>query len=236
MVHRSTLWSHWGKLLNRPESLDWVREKLGHNPTDLELFTEALTHGSHGPKNYERLEFLGDRVLGIIMAEWLYEHFPDEPEGMLSRRLNALVAGEACAEVARNLDLGPNMRLGKQARDDGAIESDNVLGDVMEALIGALYIDGGIDVARSFVRKAWSHRVDSQQPAPKHPKSALQEWAAAHRRKPPEYVLADKSGPAHNPRFIVTVSINGVGEATAEGSSKQEAETAAAKKILEELK
>ncbi|MBB4641249.1 ribonuclease III [Rhizorhapis suberifaciens] len=235
LVYRGALQPHRGKLLNRPDSLEWVRGKLGHDPVDLNLFTEALTHGSHGPKNYERLEFLGDRVLGLIMAEWLYEHFADEPEGMLSRRLNALVAGETCAEIARNLALGPNMRLGKQARDDGAIESDNVLGDVMEALIGALYIDGGIDVARSFVRRAWADRVDSQQPAPKHPKSALQEWAAAHRRKPPEYALTGKTGPAHNPRFIVTVSINGVAEATAEGSSKQEAETAAAKKILEEL-
>ena len=112
---------------------------MGHNPADLNLFTEALTHGSHGPKNYERLEFLGDRVLGLVMADWLYEHFPDEPEGNLSRRLNALVAGETCAGIARALGLGPHMRLGKQARDDGAVDSDNVLGDVLEALIGALY-------------------------------------------------------------------------------------------------
>jgi ribonuclease-3 len=221
--------------LNRPDALDWVRTQLGHDPANLDLFTEALTHGSHGPKNYERLEFLGDRVLGLIMADWLYEHFPDEPEGNLSRRLNALVAGETCAGIARALGLGPHMRLGKQARDDGAVDSDNVLGDVLEALIGALYLDAGMDAARAFVQRAWAGRVDSQQPAPRHPKSALQEWAAAHRRKPPEYVLADKSGPAHSPRFIVTVSIKGVGEASAEGSSKQEAETAAARKMLEEL-
>lgn len=208
---------------------------MGHDPADLNLFTEALTHGSHGPKNYERLEFLGDRVLGLIMADWLYEHFASEPEGNLSRRLNSLVAGETCADIARTLGLGPHMRLGKQARDDGAVDSDNVLGDVLEALIGALFLDGGMDAARAFVRRAWADRVDSQQPAPRHPKSALQEWAAAHRRKPPEYVLAGKSGPAHNPRFIVTVSIKGVGDASAEGSSKQEAETAAARKMLEEL-
>jgi ribonuclease-3 len=115
------------------------------------------------------------------------------------------------------------------------VDSDNVLGDVLEALIGALYLDGGMNVARAFVQRAWAGRVDSQQPAPRHPKSALQEWAAAHRRKPPQYVLTDKSGPAHSPRFIVMVSIKGVGEASAEGSSKQEAETAAARKMLEEL-
>lgn len=212
-----------------------MKEKLGHDPGDPDLFTEALTHGSHSTRNYERLEFLGDRVLGLIMAEWLYQHFPDEPEGKLSRRLNALVAGETCAEIARRIGVPIHVRLGKQARDDGAADSGNVLGDVLEALIGALYIDGGMDMAKRFVRECWSERVDSQHPAPKHPKSALQEWAAAHRRKPPEYALTGKSGPAHSPRFIVTVSIKGVGEASAEGSSKQEAETAAARKMLEEL-
>ncbi|MCF8709000.1 ribonuclease III [Rhizorhapis sp. SPR117] len=221
--------------MKRPETSAWVKEQLGHVPDNPGLFTEALTHGSHGPQNYERLEFLGDRVLGLIMAEWLYEHFASEPEGKLSRRLNALVAGETCAEVARKIGLPPHMHLGKQARDDGAADSDNVLGDVLEALIGALFIDGGMDAAKAFVRRAWNDRVDSQQTAPKHPKSALQEWAAAHRRKPPEYELTGKSGPPHNPRFIVTVAIKGVGDASAEGSSKQEAETAAAQKMLKEL-
>lgn len=225
----------WGRFLNRPETRAWVREKLDHSPGEPDLFTEALTHGSHSPRNYERLEFLGDRVLGLIMAEWLYQHFPTEPEGKLSRRLNTLVAGETCAEIARQIGVPAHMRLGKQARDDGASDSVNVLGDVLEALIGALYIDGGMDAARAFVRGAWAERVNSEQPAPKHPKSALQEWAAAHRRKPPEYALTGKSGPAHNPRFIVTVSIKGVGDAVAEGSSKQEAETAAARKMLQDL-
>lgn len=221
--------------MNRPETRIWVSEKLGHEPSNADLFTEALTHGSHSTRNYERLEFLGDRVLGLIMADWLYQHFPDEPEGKLSRRLNMLVAGETCAEIARQIGLPAHVRLGKQARDDGAADSANVLGDVLEALIGALYIDGGMEAARAFVRSAWAEQVNSEQPAPKHPKSALQEWAAAHRRKPPEYALTGRSGPAHNPRFIVTVSIKGVGEASAEGSSKQEAETAAARNMLEEL-
>ncbi|HEY9579018.1 MAG TPA: ribonuclease III [Rhizorhapis sp.] len=221
--------------MNRPETLSWVKEQLGHTPAHVDLFTEALTHGSHGAKNYERLEFLGDRILGLVMADWLYQHFPDEPEGKLSRRLNALVAGETCAEIARQIGLSRHIRLGKQALDDGAADSDNVLGDVIESLIGALYLDAGMEAAKAFIRTAWANRVDSQHPAPKHPKSALQEWAAAHRRKPPEYELTGKSGPHHNPRFNVTVSIKGVGEATAEGSSKQEAETAAARKMLEEL-
>jgi ribonuclease-3 len=213
----------------------WLAETLGTTPADAALFERALTHSSHGEEDYERLEFLGDRVLGLVVATWLYEVFPDEPEGKLSRRFNALVARETCAEVARELGLGARLRLGKQARDDGAWDSDNVLGDVVEALIGALYLDSGLEAAGAFVRRAWADRVSSRDRAPKHPKSALQEWAAANDRKPPEYRLAGRTGPHHAPRFVVEVAIRGVGEASAEGTSKQEAETAAAAKLLEQL-
>lgn len=214
----------------------WIEETLGHRPKDPALFERALTHSSRGDDHYERLEFLGDRVLGLSIASWLYELFPDEPEGKLSRRLNALVSGEVCAEVARELGIGPRMILGKQARDDGAADSDNVLGDVTEALIGALYLEAGLDAAAAFIRKGWNGRVDRHERAPKHPKSRLQEWAAANERKPPVYALASRTGPHHAPRFVVMVSINGVGEASAEGTSKQEAETAAAQALLEKLK
>ncbi|RZM31392.1 MAG: ribonuclease III, partial [Sphingomonas sp.] len=118
---------------------DWVAETFGHRPIDLVPFERALTHGSQAAANYERLEFLGDRVLGLVMAEWLFELFPKEPEGALSKRLNALVTGAICADVARSIGVVPYLKLGKQARDDGASDSDNVLGDVMEALIGAVY-------------------------------------------------------------------------------------------------
>jgi len=213
----------------------WIESTLGHAPQDPALFARALTHGSHGPADYERLEFLGDRVLGLVAADWLYALFPDEPEGKLSRRLNAIVSRETCAEVAREIDIVTYLRLGKQARDDGAADSDNVLGDVVEALIGALFIEGGLPVAQAFVRRAWADRVASQTQAPKHPKSALQEWAAAHRCRPPVYTMGGRSGPHHAPRFSVTVTIPGKAEASAEGSSKQEAETAAAKALLEKL-
>ncbi|MFN3944324.1 MAG: ribonuclease III [Allosphingosinicella sp.] len=214
---------------------DWVRSTLGHTPRDMALFERALTHASLGQDHYERLEFLGDRVLGLAMATWLYRMFPDEPEGKLSRRFNELVSGYACAEVARELGVGAQMRLGKQARDDGASDSDNVLGDIMEALIGALYLEAGFEAAEAFVRRAWSERVERGTRAPKHPKSALQEWAAANERKPPVYELKGRSGPHHAPTFQVEVSIRGVGAATAEGTNKQEAETEAAKALLEKL-
>lgn len=219
----------------RPDTAEWIAGLIGRAPTRPELFAQALTHGSASAVNYERLEFLGDRVLGLILADWLYAHFPTEPEGKLSRRFNALVSGETCADLARAIGLAPHLILGKQARDDGATDSDNVLGDVMEALIGALFLDGGMEQAGALIRRLWASRVDTQESAPKHPKSALQEWAAANRRKPPEYVLTGKTGPHHNLRFAVTVSIKGAGEASAEGGSKQEAETAAAKALLEKL-
>ena len=213
----------------------WIVTTLGHDPADPALFQRALTHGSHGPLHYERLEFLGDRVLGLAAADWLYELFPDEPEGKLSRRLNAIVSREACAEIGREIGVATHMKRGKQARDDGAVDSDNVLGDVVEALIGALYLEGGLSVATAFVRRAWSERVTGQAQAPKHPKSALQEWAAANRCRPPVYETGARTGPHHAPRFTVTVSIPGRAEASAEGTSKQEAETAAARALLEKL-
>lgn len=213
----------------------WIEATLGAAPGDTGLYERALTHGSQAAANYERLEFLGDRVLGLVIAEWLYELFAGEPEGQLSKRLNALVTGPACARVARSVGVPAHLRLGKQARDDGAHDSDNVLGDVMEALIGALYIDHGLAAARDAVRRLWGDVVTSQARAPQHPKSALQEWAAAHNRRPPDYAIIDRSGPHHAPVFTVMVSIGKLAEASATGTSKQEAETAAAAALLQKL-
>jgi ribonuclease-3 len=235
MARRRALVPDRGRVLTTPDLAAWVERALDHRPRDLDLFRRAVTHGSHDAADYQRLEFLGDRVLGLIVARWLYTRFPGEPEGSLSRRLNTLVSGETCAEIGRALDLRPHLRLGKQARDDGAGDSGNVLGDVVEALIGALYLDSGFDAADAFVRRAWGDRVEQQGLAPQHPKSALQEWAAANRKKPPVYTITDRSGPHHSPRFTITVSIKGTGEAQAEGTSKQEAETAAAKALLDRL-
>jgi len=174
-------------------------------------------------------------VLGLSVAAWLYEIFPDEPEGKLSRRFNALVSGETCADIARELGIGGEVILGKQAREDGASDSDNVLGDVVEALIGAIYLEAGFEAASALVRRIWDERVDTHDKAPKHPKSALQEWAAANERKPPAYEVKARTGPHHAPKFVVEVSIKGVGAASAEGLSKQEAETAAAQALLEQV-
>ncbi len=218
------------------ELREFISAKLGHRPKDIALFERALTHSSLSRDSYERLEFLGDRVLGPVIGRWLYQRFEAEPEGQLSRRHNALVARETCAEVGRELGLPPLIRLGKQAREDGASQSDNVVGDVVEALIGALLLDGGIEAADAFVRSAWEPHLERQGIAPVHPKSALQELAAARGLATPTYEIAGRSGAQHAPRFTVRVAIRNAGEASAEGSSKQAAETAAATALLEQLK
>jgi ribonuclease-3 len=213
----------------------WVEAQTGHRPRDPGLFERALTHSSRGGADYERLEFLGDRVLGLCVAAWLYQDFAHEPEGKLSQRLNVLVSRETCAQIGRDIGLPAQARLGRQALDDGAQDSDNVLGDMIEALLGALYLEAGVEAASAFVQRHWVGQTGRQISAPKHPKSALQEWAAANNRKPPEYELVERSGPQHLPRFEIRVSIRGVGEASAEGTSKHEAEKEAAKALMEKI-
>jgi ribonuclease III len=213
----------------------FVAQKLGHQAKDVALFEAAVTHSSSTSANYERLEFLGDRVLGLVIAGWLYERFPDEPEGQLSQRFNMLVDRLTCGEVGRELGLGQVIRLGKQAVGDRAAHSSNVLGDVVEALIGALYLEGGLEAAEAVIRRLWKPFVDEQRRAPKHPKAALQELAAARDLPNPAYEIISRSGSDHAPQFTVRVTIHSLGEAEGQGSSKQEAETKAAGALLEKL-
>ena len=216
-------------------TLHYLAALTGEAPRQPGLWLEALTHGSMGEaRNYERLEFLGDRVLGLAIAEWLHERGRMD-EGTLSQRLNALVSGHSCAIVAREIGLPAHLRLGKQARDDGGHDSDNILGDVVEALLGALFIERGYEPARDLVRRLWADQVATGKGEQKHPKAALQEWAAGNKRKPPVYLLISREGPDHAASFTVSVAVKGVGEAQAGGSSKQEAETQAAKAFMKEF-
>lgn len=204
----------------------------GHAPADEPLWREALTHGSTGEaRDYQRLEFLGDRVLGMAIAEWLHEA-ENGDEGRLSQRLNALVSRATCAAVAREIGLPEHVLLGKQARDDGGADSDNILGDVMEALIGASFVSQGFEPTRDMIRRLWAGQFAGAAGQAKHPKSALQEWAAGNKRRGPEYRLVERSGPDHAASFTVAVSVKGVGEAQATASSKQEAETLAAEEFM----
>ena len=215
---------------------NFLREDLGHEPRDLTLFKRALTHPSFGRDNYQRLEFLGDRVLGLVMAEWLTELFPREKEGQLSHRFTTLVSRAHCAEVGLAIRVPDHLRMGKSAWQEGVARSENVLGDVTEALIAALYLEGGFDAAKRFVRRHWARFVDERAAAPRHPKALLIEWAEGRGRKPPTYEVIDRSGPDHAPRFTVRAIVKGMGEAEGQGSTKQEAETAAADALLKQVK
>lgn len=212
---------------------DWLA-KAGFNVRDEELWLEALTHGSTGAeRDYQRLEFLGDRVLGLTIADWLFQRNRGT-EGALAQRLNALVSKTACAEAARELGVSAHIRLGKQAREDGAAQSTNVLGDVMESLLGASFLDSGFEPTRALIHEFWNAQVCGNAGQSKHPKSALQEWAAGNQRKPPKYELLERSGPDHKASFTVRVSVHNVGHADATANSKQDAETKAASKFMEQ--
>lgn len=223
-----------------PETAKWLKDS-GFTVRTEAIWLEALTHGSFNSgspqqenhaRDYQRLEFLGDRVLGLAVAGWLYRA-SDSHEGKLSQRLNALVSGRTCARIARNIGMPDHVRLGKQAREDGGADSDNILGDVMEALLGASFLDNGYDDTRAVIYKLWEGQLSGDAGKAKHPKSALQEWAAGNRRAMPQYEIIDRSGPDHAARFTVRVSIHKVGEAEAIASSKGEAERLAAQAFLE---
>ena len=221
--------------MNDPLNGGALAEILGSTPDDLTLYELALTHGSTGRADYQRLEFLGDRVLGLVIASELYTRFPSASEGEMSSRLHVLASGATCAAIAQRLNLTALIRFGAQARNDGGRYSDNIAADAIEALIGALYLDKGIDTARAFVIAHWGEMIDGQAAAPMHPKAAMQEWALARRRRPPEYEIVAREGPDHAPRFRVAVSIGKLARAEAEGASKQAAEKAAAALLLAEL-
>ena len=212
-----------------------LAEALGHAFAHPELLAEALTHPSarRGPRrSYERLEFLGDRVLGLIIAELLWRRFPQEAEGALTRRHTGLVRREALTEIARKIDLGRHMLLSTGEETAGARGNPSVLADVCEAVIAALYLDGGLGAAQRFVERWWEPQLTKLGAPPHDPKTALQEWAQARGRALPAYRTVATEGPAHRRVFTVTVTVDGVPPATASGSSKRAAETAAAAAAL----
>jgi ribonuclease III len=217
-----------------------LAEALGHSFARPELILEALTHPSararKGPRRgYERLEFLGDRVLGLIVAELLWRRFPEEAEGALTRRQTSLVRRETLTDVANKIGLGAHIRVSPGEEAAGARASPSVLADVCEAVIAALYVDGGLAAARGFVERWWEPRIAKLGAPPHDPKTALQEWAQARGRALPVYRTVATEGPAHRRTFTVTVAVDGLPPATASGSSKRAAEVAAAAAALAAL-
>ena len=210
---------------------------LGHQFAKPELLEEALCHPSldhrrQGGRDYQRLEFLGDRVLGLIISTALYKDDPQADEGALAVRFNNLVRRETVARVARLVGLGAHMRLGKSEDRQGGRDKPAILADVCEAVIGALYLDGGLPSAEAFVLKYWADFLASTSEATKDPKTQLQEFLQGRSGKPPLYKVVGQEGPDHAPVFKVEVRADGYDSAEGQGSSRQEAEKAAAAAML----
>lgn len=215
---------------------------LGHVFARPELLTQALTHPSmqQGRRSrtsdpYERLEFLGDRVLGLVVAEMLFDRFPAEAEGALARRHAALVRREAVARVAGEVGLARHLVLAKGEDDAGGRGNPGILADACEAVIGALYADAGFAVAASFVRSRWEKLMEEALAPPKDAKTGLQEWAQGRGKPLPAYRVLGQEGPPHEPIFLMEVSVEGVGSAVGRGASKRVAEQAAAGALLEQV-
>jgi ribonuclease III len=210
-----------------------AEDRIGHAFARPELLVEALTHPSMatGTDN-QRLEFLGDRVLGLVIAEVLLAHDPAAVEGDLAPRLNALVRKETCAEVAAGLDLGPALRLGRSEMLTGGRRKTALLGDAMEAVIAAVYLDGGLDAARGLVLRAWGGRIAEVDRVVRDAKTSLQEWAQARGLNPPLYIDIDRSGPDHAPLFVVEARLQDGRAAEGHAASKRAAQQAAAEALL----
>lgn len=215
-----------------------LEQRIGHSFADREVLERALTHSSVGDgarevRHNERLEFLGDRVLNLCAAEQLMKLDPAAKEGELSHRMAAIVNYHACARVARACGLPPALRFSASATKIGARDSDVVLGDACEALIAALYCDGGLETARAFFIRFWADefaQVDA--PRAKDPKTQLQEWAQGRALPLPAYELIGRSGPDHAPTFTVAVAVQGFAPEHGQGRSRQDAEKAAAQQML----
>lgn len=218
--------------------IEALAEALGHRFARRDLLLEALTHKSAagGPKasrfDYERLEFLGDRVLGVIIADLLLKHFPEENEGSLAPRFAALVRREALADVAVEIGLPDHLVLAPSEEKSGGRENSALLADACEAVIAALYVDGGLEAATRFVVRYWGPLMAVTDKPPRDAKTRLQEWAQERKLALPVYQTLSREGPPHSPTFTVRVSVEGYPPAEAKGPSKRAAEQDAAEKML----
>ncbi|MFK7840446.1 MAG: ribonuclease III [Bdellovibrionales bacterium] len=211
-----------------------LQEQINYTFQNLNLLEIAFTHSSTGAKhNYERLEFLGDRVLGLTVSETLYKKFPNEPEGHLAKRLSALVQGSFLAQIAREMELGQYIVFSDSESASGGADNDNILADVFESMIGALYLDSNYETCRDLICKLWGDRFDTMKKPPQHPKTRLQEWAQSKNLHLPRYEIAAQSGPDHAPVFDISLKIEGYESVTVQGPSRQEAEKRAAQTFIE---
>ncbi|MEM6941701.1 MAG: ribonuclease III [Pseudomonadota bacterium] len=212
--------------------------RIGHRFADPALLNRALTHASMSNANKDdnqRLEFLGDRVLGLVMAEALLSSDQAASEGQLAPRFNRLVRKETCADVARQIDLGAVLRLGRSEMISGGRRKQALLGDAIEAVIAAVYLDGGFEAARDLILRLWGARVQTVEADARDAKTALQEWAQARKLPPPQYVQTARTGPDHAPTFTIAARLETGAEAAATAASKRAAEQAAAAALLSQV-
>lgn len=216
---------------------DALDRKTGYTFSNPDLRERALTHSSTQNKEYdnERLEFLGDRVLGLVIADLLFSHFPTEKEGGLSKRHTSLVQQKALASIATALGLADHLKLSASEMKSGGHKKEKILSDAIEALIGAIYLDGGFTAAHDFIDKFWGALLREQVAPPEDAKSRLQEWAQSKSLPLPQYKLVKKSGTDHAPLFEIEVFVEGVGKAKAAAVNKRAAEKSAALIMLEKI-
>lgn len=229
----------------RPElskvAVEAIEDALGHRFSDTTLLVRAFTHPSALPESADglgsnqRLEFLGDRVLGLVIAERLFSRRMTEREGSLAPRLNRLVNKRACADAAAHMGLGQYVIMSPYEISHGGRERESTLGDLCEAVIAAIYLDGGLKKASAFIEKAFAPQFEERHTRVKDPKTLLQEWAQGAGLDLPQYKTLSRSGPDHAPRFVVEVSVGGDYSETGEDRSKQNAERAAALKLLDRV-
>lgn len=216
-----------------PKPIEQLQEKIGYTFNNLDLLRTALTHSSAtGQENYERLEFLGDRVLGLVIATLLFNRFPDEPEGDLAKRLALLVQGKTLAQLSARLSLGDHIFFSNAEAASGGAQNDHILADVFEAVIGALYIDGGYEPCARLIETHWQDVVYTMRRPPQHPKTALQEWAQGQGLPLPDYQIVSQSGPDHAPVFEVSLKIKGHPPISATGRSRANAEKKVAAEFM----
>lgn len=222
--------------------LSQLQERLGYRFANVALLERALTHPSvsadrdHEGGHYERLEFLGDRVLGLVVAESLFVRFPQEAEGLLARRLAKLVGKETLASVSEDLGLGIVMRLAMGEDEQQSRSNPGLLSDVCEAVIAALYLDGGLPASKQFIEAAWTARIEEDREPPSDAKTELQEWAQARGLPLPRYSEIGRRGPPHDPVFTIAVEVEGWPRQTGGGRSKRAAEQDAASRLLAAVK
>lgn len=217
--------------------LENLEKQIGYSFKNRDLLRVALTHSSTGEsENYERLEFLGDRVLGLVIASVLFEKFPDEKEGDMAKRLAALVQGQTLAELSVRISLGDYINFSDAERDSGGAENEHILADVYESVIGAIYLDGGFEPCSRLIKTQWQEALYTMKKPPQHPKTAIQEWAQGQGLPLPIYDIVAQHGPDHAPIFEVRLSVKGHKPVHGSGKSRAEAEKLAAEGFMEHVK